>query len=97
MFLDMDDDYMRGRAADVKDVSERLIRILSGKAADCAGASEEPAIILATDLAPSETVQLDKDKVLQQYQHFVGSADGMVMQQAALNEQINRETENFIL
>ena len=40
---------------------------------------------------------LDKDKVLQQYQHFVGSADGMVMQQAALNEQINRETENFIL
>ena len=37
---------------------------------------------------------LDKDKVLQ---HFVGSADGMVMQQAALNEQINRETENFIL
>lgn len=40
---------------------------------------------------------LDKDKVLQQYQHFVGSADGIVMQQAALNEQINRETENFIL
>ena len=40
---------------------------------------------------------LDKDKVLQQYQRFVGSADGMVMQQAALNEQINRETENFIL
>ena len=40
---------------------------------------------------------LDKDKVLQQYQHFVGSADGTVMQQAALNEQINRETENFIL
>ena len=40
---------------------------------------------------------LDKDKVLQQYQHFVGSADGMIMQHAALNEQINRETENFIL
>lgn len=40
---------------------------------------------------------LDKDKVLQQYQHFVGSADGTAMQQAALNEQINRETENFIL
>lgn len=40
---------------------------------------------------------LDKDKVLQQYQRFVGSADGTVMQQAALNEQINRETENFIL
>ena len=40
---------------------------------------------------------LDKDKVLQQYQRFVGSADVTVMQQAALNEQINRETENFIL
>lgn len=63
MFLDMDDDYMRGRAADVKDISERLIRILSGKT-DGTRASGEPAIILAADLAPSETVQLDKDKVL---------------------------------
>ena len=63
MFLDMDDDYMRGRAADVKDISERLIRILSGESS---GGSEsgEAAIILAVDLAPSETVQLDKDKVL---------------------------------
>ena len=64
MFLDMDDDYMRGRAADVKDISERLIRILSGKTADGAECADEPSIILATDLAPSETVQLDKDKVL---------------------------------
>lgn len=63
MFLDMDDDYMRGRAADVKDISERLIRILSGKT-DGTRASGEHAIILAADLAPSETVQLDKDKVL---------------------------------
>ena len=51
---------------------------------------------MALDVAKAVS-DLDKDKVLQQYQHFVGSADGMVMQQAALNEQINRETENFIL
>lgn len=63
MFLDMDDDYMRGRAADVKDISERLIRILSGESAE-GSESGEAAIILAVDLAPSETVQLDKDKVL---------------------------------
>lgn len=63
MFLDMDDDYMRGRAADVKDISERLINILSGQSTT-AKDSDEPVIILATDLAPSETVQLDKDKVL---------------------------------
>lgn len=63
MFLDMEDDYMRGRAADVKDISERLIRILSGESAE-GSESGEAAIILAVDLAPSETVQLDKDKVL---------------------------------
>lgn len=63
MFLDMDDDYMRGRAADVKDISERLIRIMSGKSEDSAN-GKEPAIIVAMDLAPSETVQLDKDLVL---------------------------------
>ncbi len=63
MFLDMDDDYMRGRAADVKDISERLINILSGQSTT-AKDSDEPVIILATDLAPSETVQMDKDKVL---------------------------------
>lgn len=63
MFSAMDDAYMQGRAADVKDVSERVLNILSG--ADT-GIQEmnEPCIIAADDLAPSETVQLDKSKVL---------------------------------
>lgn len=68
-FSSMEDDYMRGRAADVKDISERLIRILSGrqnslpedeKEAD----SGEPVIVIADDLMPSETIQLDRTKVL---------------------------------
>lgn len=63
MFAAMDDDYMRGRAADVKDISERLITVLSGGAAGGIQ-SEEPVIVLADDLAPSETVQMDKEKVL---------------------------------
>lgn len=63
MFAAMDDDYMRGRAADVKDISERLITVLSGGAAGGIQ-SDEPVIVLADDLAPSETVQMDKDKVL---------------------------------
>ncbi len=63
MFAAMDDDYMRERAADVKDISERLLNVLSGKDGAAADTSE-PAIIVADDLAPSETVQLDKDKVL---------------------------------
>ena len=63
MFAAMDDDYMRGRAADVKDISERLISILNGDDTD-ASLNDEPAIIVADDLAPSETVQMDKDKVL---------------------------------
>ena len=63
MFLNMDDDYMRGRAADVKDISERMVRILTGKDTEVE-TQKEPAIILAKDLAPSETVQLDKDMVL---------------------------------
>ena len=63
MFSDMEDEYMRARAADVKDISERLIRVLSGKGEEDE-ASEEPEIIVAKDLAPSETVSLDKDKVL---------------------------------
>lgn len=63
MFAAMEDEYMRGRAADVKDISERLINILSGvDASDVI--SEEPVIIVAEDLAPSETVQMDKDKIL---------------------------------
>ncbi len=63
MFAAMDDAYMQGRAADVKDVSERVLDILCGVDA---GMKEmtEPCIIAADDLAPSETVQLDKDKVL---------------------------------
>lgn len=63
MFAAMDDDYMRERAADVKDISERLLTILSG-GDGMQEMGSEPAIILAEDLAPSETVQLDKDKVL---------------------------------
>ncbi len=63
MFSAMDDEYMRGRAADVKDISERLISILKGSA-DGRLDAEEPVIVLAEDLAPSETVQMDKDKIL---------------------------------
>ncbi|MDE6065031.1 MAG: phosphoenolpyruvate--protein phosphotransferase, partial [Lachnospiraceae bacterium] len=63
MFSDMEDDYMRERAADVKDISERLLTVLNGKSAGMEKLSE-PVIIAADDLAPSETVQLDKDKVL---------------------------------
>ena len=63
MFAAMEDDYMRARAADIKDISERLISVLSGKDNGAIGA-DEPAIIVADDLAPSETVQMDKDMVL---------------------------------
>lgn len=63
MFEAMDDDYMRGRAADVRDISERVITVLAGGAGSGLDA-DEPVIIAADDLAPSETVQLDKDKVL---------------------------------
>lgn len=63
MFEAMDDDYMKARAADIKDISGRLIRVLQG--ADEGGVnSDEPVILLADDLAPSETVSLDKSKVL---------------------------------
>ncbi|MBD5542635.1 MAG: phosphoenolpyruvate--protein phosphotransferase [Lachnospiraceae bacterium] len=63
MFAAMEDDYMRARAADIKDISERIITILSGNS-DAAIGADEPAIIVADDLAPSETVQMDKDMVL---------------------------------
>ncbi len=63
MFASMDDDYMKARAADVKDISNRLIRILSG-AAESDLSSMEPSILVADDLSPSETVQLDKEKIL---------------------------------
>ena len=63
MFSLMDDDYMKERAADVKDISERLLTVLQGEESQGVE-SQEPSIIVADDLAPSETVQLDKDKVL---------------------------------
>ena len=63
MFSAMDDDYMRARSADVKDISERMLSVLGGRATGIA-ASGEPVIIVADDLAPSETVQLNKDLVL---------------------------------
>jgi phosphotransferase system enzyme I (PtsI) len=63
MFLEMEEEYFRGRAADIKDVSERLITVLSG-GSGLDMSSDEAVIIVADDLAPSETVQLDKDKVL---------------------------------
>ena len=63
MFAAMDDDYMKERAADVRDISNRVIRILQGK--EMGGITEnQPVILLAEDLAPSETVQLDKSLVL---------------------------------
>ena len=63
MFASMDDDYMKARSADVKDISGRVIRILAG-IGDGSIASEEPVILLADDLTPSETVSLDKSKIL---------------------------------
>ena len=63
MFAAMDDDYMRERAADVRDVSNRVVSILQGNGGNGLDA-DEPVILLADDLAPSETVQLDKSKVL---------------------------------
>ena len=63
MFASMDDDYMRARSADIKDISERLVRNLSGQE-DADLSSIEPSVIVADDLSPSETVQMDKDKIL---------------------------------
>lgn len=63
MFANMDDDYMKARAADIKDISDRLVRNLSG-AGETDLSSMEPSIIVAEDLTPSETVQMDKEKVL---------------------------------
>lgn len=63
MFSAMEDEYMRERAADVRDISNRVISVLQG-AAEGKEMGEEPVILLAEDLAPSETVQLDKSKVL---------------------------------
>lgn len=63
MFSAMDDAYMKARAADVRDISNRLISVLSGESAESAG-GDEKVIICAYDLAPSETVSLDKERVL---------------------------------
>ena len=63
MFASMDDDYMRARSADVKDISNRVVAVLQGNTESGLDA-DEPVILLANDLAPSETVQLDKSKVL---------------------------------
>ncbi|MCM1283335.1 MAG: phosphoenolpyruvate--protein phosphotransferase [Muribaculaceae bacterium] len=63
MFAAMDDEYMKARAADVKDISNRVIAVLQGNAVGGIEAGE-PVILLAEDLAPSETVQLDKSMVL---------------------------------
>ena len=63
VFASMDDEYMKARSADVKDISGRVIRILAG-IGDGSITSEEPVILLADDLTPSETVSLDKSKIL---------------------------------
>ncbi|HKM35885.1 MAG TPA: phosphoenolpyruvate--protein phosphotransferase [Lachnospiraceae bacterium] len=63
MFSDMEDEYMKGRAADVKDISERVLSILRGQHTEV-DQLKEPSIIVADDLTPSETVQLNKDRIL---------------------------------
>ena len=73
LFSEMEDEYFKARAADVRDVSDRLLRLLSGREAD-GGILTEPVILAARDLAPSETVQLDKEKLL-----------GFVTEQGSLN------------
>lgn len=63
LFASMDDDYMKARAADVIDISGRVVRILEGR--EEAGLhTKEPVIVLADDLSPSETIQMDKSKIL---------------------------------
>ena len=62
-FAAMDDTYMQARATDVKDISRRVVNILTGQD-DAAALDDQPAILVADDLTPSETVQLDKSKLL---------------------------------
>ncbi|MBR5969197.1 MAG: phosphoenolpyruvate--protein phosphotransferase [Lachnospiraceae bacterium] len=64
VFAQMDDEYMRARAADLLDISDRVIAILSGKKKKTLSPTDEPVILLAEDLSPSETVQLDRSKIL---------------------------------
>ncbi|MCC8107498.1 MAG: phosphoenolpyruvate--protein phosphotransferase [Planctomycetes bacterium] len=63
MFSEMDDPYMQGRAADVRDISNRLLDCLEGKETDLT-LGNEPMVVAARDLTPSETIQLDKSRVL---------------------------------
>ena len=63
MFSSMDDDYMKARAADIKDISERLVNNLCGRE-DGARTIQNRTIVVVDDLSPSETVQMDKDKLL---------------------------------
>ncbi len=63
MFASMDDEYMKARASDIKDISQRVIRILAGVPEDGILA-DEPVIVAADDLTPSETVKMDKNKIL---------------------------------
>lgn len=63
MFANMDDEYFQARSADIKDISDRVVSILTGKGNN-GDLGEEPVIIVAEDLAPSETVKMDKSKLL---------------------------------
>lgn len=63
MFANIEDEYMKARAADIKDISNRLVKNLSGEG-DGETGSSHPVIVVAEDLSPSETVQMDKDKIL---------------------------------
>ena len=72
MFANMDDEYFKARSTDVKDISERVVRVLSG--AEEISELTEPVILVAEDLAPSETVQFDKSKLLAFVTHL-GSAN----------------------
>ncbi len=63
MFSEMDDEYFKARSADIKDASERVVKLLHGKGEEWS-IGDEPVILAAKDLAPSETVQMDKSKLL---------------------------------
>lgn len=63
MFSEMEDEYFKARAVDVKDISERVLAVLTGREEN-KGLGDEPVIVVAEDLAPSETVQMDKSKLL---------------------------------
>lgn len=72
MFAEMEDEYFKARAADIKDISNRVVSILMGTDAT-EGIGDEPVILVAEDLAPSETVQLDKSKLLAFVTHLGSS------------------------